>query len=76
MTLSECHLQTSPRGWHQDCSKLGRWADEKLESDYETNVKAQKKSASNMCKRKKEKKINYNLERGWTNTDDYLHSDW
>lgn len=29
-----------------------------------------------MCKRKKEKKINYNLERGWTNTDDYLHSDW
>ena len=29
-----------------------------------------------MCKRTKEKKNNYNLERGWTNTDDYLHSDW
>lgn len=29
-----------------------------------------------MYKRKREKKINYNLERGWTNTDDYLHSDW
>lgn len=32
-----------PEEWHQDCSKLGRWADEELESDYKTNIKAQKK---------------------------------
>ena len=43
MTLSECHLQSSPRGWHQDCSKLGRRADEKLASDYKTNIKTQEK---------------------------------